>query len=177
MYLSSSPESCTTFQPECTIFMFLPTQSSQEEIDNKFLIQTILKKRPKERDLPALRFLFEEAMHKGFAHRQLPNAASILEWGSSRAELVVGDQAAAHATGKCSRKGSGCPRGTFSLFGGCEVAACVHVPMEVDGLSTPAKKEALERNVPALSDASDLRHFRKLAKAMAKERKKLSTHR
>lgn len=150
-------------------------------------MKTIMKKRRDGRDLPTLRFLHEEALHKGFLHGELEKATRILEWQTSRAEVVLSDQAdqlAARASGGCRRRtSSSCPRDSFplvgfSLVGGCEVAACVPLLMGADDPPMVEKKKALEEAVPALLDASsDLKHFNKLARAMAKDRKKVSTNR
>lgn len=141
-----------------------------------------MKTRGGERDLPALRFLLEEALHKGFLHGELKKASHILDWETSRVEVVLNDQAAARASDKCGRKANVCPQDSFplvglSLFGGCEIATCVHMPLGADNPSTLAKKEALDKAVPAFSAASDLKHFKKLVNAMIKDRKKVSSSR
>lgn len=130
----------------------------------------------KKRDLPALGLAYEEAVHKGFVHRGLRKAAAVLEWEASPADVVLSDQAAARARGRCSREGSGCPRGSFALLSGCEVATCIRVPRGGENSSMLSKKEALERAVPALLTSTDLRSFNKATKTMAKLRRKVYTH-
>lgn len=134
----------------------------------------ILRKRPETRDLQALRVVYEEAVYQGFVHRQMPKAAAVLAWASSPAEVVLSDQAAARPGGKCNPKASGCPRDSFPLLAGCDVAACVHVSVVgEDGPSTLVKKDGLERALPSLLAAKDLKSFNQGLKAMAKQREKV----
>lgn len=147
----------------------------QGEEENKLRMLNILKKRPGARDLEALRVAYDDAVDKGFVHGELPKAAAVLAWQASTAEAVLVDQAAVRASGKCSRKASGCPQDSFPLFGGCEVAACVHVPVGEDGRSTMAKTGALERAVPELLKATNLKEANKMIKAMLKQRRKVPT--
>ena len=148
--------------------------SIQAEADNQSRMAKIVKKRPAKRDLQALRAMYEEAVHNGFAHGQIPKAASILAWDSSPTEVVLEDQAAMRARGECSRKASGCPRDSFPLLAGCQVAACVHVSdVGEGGSSTLVKHDALERALPELLAGKDLKSFNKSLKAMAKQRGKV----
>eukprot|EP00752_Nemacystus_decipiens_P012061 g10692.t1 len=163
-------------QPETSLKSHFYSRAVEFERDgeeNKTRMGKILKQRPGERDLPALRFLYEEAKRKGFVHPQIQKAADILAWNSSPAEVVLSEQAAASVT--CSWKASGCPRDSFPLLAGCKVAACVHRSVVgADGLSTLAETDALERALPALLAAKDLKGFNKILKAMPKQREKAS---
>lgn len=49
----------------------------------------MMKKRPDERDLQAMRAAYEEAVHKGFMHREIPKAAGVLEWEASPGYVVL----------------------------------------------------------------------------------------
>lgn len=154
--------------------------SHQGENDSKFVMGKLLKQKPGERDLPALRFTLEEALYTGYIHRNVQRAADVLAWAAHPAGVIAHDQETLLSGDRCRRQSaSECPEGSLTLVtrqarGGCAVAACLHVPIEEQGQDRRALfVAAIEEKIPAILLGQDLKTSQKHLKVMAKTRKEV----